>query len=682
MRPLLTLWLLLFALGARPAAAQSGASLRVKLLQAEDRRAPSEADLLLLKGSLRHPDTTVALQAIRALGRLERPSVAASLLPLLAHASGRIRAVAADAVAQAAQGFRGDSSASHRGAAWGEIVAALSARAGLERDPDVVGALALSLGRLPYLTAEEIGSARKQLVALSRTTREDRRAARSVARGLETLVRATWRRIPPDTGLVMLLRALAAGAAEEPVRRHALGALLAAQAADSGTIAGMLGSSDPQSRRLAATGFAAIPPGAARDRLLDAALVDPAAMVRIEALRAVARQKEAAWCPRLAAAAEDPASAVSLLAIDLLAGCGSDSVAVARLAQMASAPSDTWHRPAHALVSLARAAPERARDALPRFSAQEPWQARMYAARAAAVLRDAEALLRLAADRAANVREAAIAGLAAVSGHAADSVYRAALGATDGQLLIGAATALAGSPARAEAATALLGALARSTRERRETSRDARVALLTRLHQLGGPPSAPALLPYLRDFDPVIAESAAVLLTGWTGRPHHAAPRRLPIVVVSANEADALRGMVFRITLASGVVEVEPDLDAAPLTTVRLARLVRRGYFDGLTLHRVVPNFVLQGGSPGANEYAGDGPFLRDELGPGPHDRGTLGVSTRGRDTGDGQIFVNLVDNPRLDFEYTVWGRVVAGMELLDAAREGEVMRRVEIRPR
>jgi cyclophilin family peptidyl-prolyl cis-trans isomerase len=261
-------------------------------------------------------------------------------------------------------------------------------------------------------------------------------------------------------------------------------------------------------------------------------------------------------------------------------------------------------------------------------------------------------------------------------------VYRAALAATDAQLLLGAATALAGSPAREQATAALLRALDRTTRERRETSRDARVALLTRVHQLGSAPTAPVLFPYLRDFDPVVAESAAVMLTEWTGRPQRAAPRRIPPAPVAWSEVEALRGRLFRFTIGAGVVDEELNLDDAPVTVVRLARLVRRGYFDRLTLHRVVPNFVLQGGSPGANEYAGDGPFLRDELGPLSHQRGTLGVSTRGRDTGDGQIFVNLVDNPRLDFEYTVWGRVVSGMELLDAAHEGELIRRVEIRPR
>jgi cyclophilin family peptidyl-prolyl cis-trans isomerase len=683
MRPLLALWLPLFALGTHRLVAQTGASLRAQLLQVEDRRAPTDADLLLLKRNLHHADSAVALQAIRALGRLERPGLGAAMVPLLDHPSGPIRARAAEALAQAAQGFRGDSSLFHRGAAWREMLAALAGRTALERVPGVAGTLALSVGRLPYLTAEEISTARAQLALLSRTVGEDPIAARYAARGLEALLRATARRVPPDSGLVTRLRALVATGADEATRRHALGALLAAQAADSGAIGRMLASRDPQSRRLAATGFAAIPAGAERERLLDGAIADTVPMVRIEALRAAARLMGAAACASLGAAADDHALAVALTAIDLLAGCGADSAAVGRLAAAVSpVTGESWHRAAHALVSLARAAPGRARGAIKSAAALPAWQSRMYAARAAALVRDTAALLRLASDTVANVKDAAIAGLSAVSGHAADSVYRAALSASDCQLLLGAATALDGSPARADATAALLRALDHSTRERRETSRDARVALLTRLHQLGGAESAPALLPYLRDFDPVVAESAAVILTEWTGQASRAAPRRIPPAPVSWSEAEALRGRLLRLTLDAGVVDVELEVDDAPATVVRLARLVRRGYYDGLTLHRVVPNFVLQGGSPGANEYAGDGPFMRDELGPRSHERGTLGVSTRGRDTGDGQIFINLVDNPRLDFEYTVWGRVVSGMEWLDTVREGEVIRRVEIRPR
>jgi cyclophilin family peptidyl-prolyl cis-trans isomerase len=130
-----------------------------------------------------------------------------------------------------------------------------------------------------------------------------------------------------------------------------------------------------------------------------------------------------------------------------------------------------------------------------------------------------------------------------------------------------------------------------------------------------------------------------------------------------------------------GTFDVVLNPVLAPLTRTRFLAAARAGYYDGLTFHRVVPNFVIQGGSPGANEYCGDCPFMRDEVG-GMHERGTLGISTRGPDTGDAQIFINLVDNPRLDFDYTVFGRVCGdGMKAVDEIREGDRIVRVRILP-
>ena len=80
-----------------------------------------------------------------------------------------------------------------------------------------------------------------------------------------------------------------------------------------------------------------------------------------------------------------------------------------------------------------------------------------------------------------------------------------------------------------------------------------------------------------------------------------------------------------------------------------------------------------------ATEYVGDGPFMRDELGARSHTRGTLGISTRGRDTGDAQVFVNLIDNFRLDHDYTVFGEIVRGREVAERVLEGDVIARVEI---
>jgi cyclophilin family peptidyl-prolyl cis-trans isomerase len=118
----------------------------------------------------------------------------------------------------------------------------------------------------------------------------------------------------------------------------------------------------------------------------------------------------------------------------------------------------------------------------------------------------------------------------------------------------------------------------------------------------------------------------------------------------------------------------------APLARTRFVRLARTGYYDGLTFHRVVANAFIQGGSPHANEYAGDRLYMRDEVGVEMHTRGSVGISTRGRDTGDAQIFINLVDNPFLDYQYTVFARVCGdGMETVDRIQEADRIRRIQI---
>ena len=104
-----------------------------------------------------------------------------------------------------------------------------------------------------------------------------------------------------------------------------------------------------------------------------------------------------------------------------------------------------------------------------------------------------------------------------------------------------------------------------------------------------------------------------------------------------------------------------------------------RGYYNGLTFHRVAPNFVIQGGSPDANEYVGAPDHMRDEVGLWPHVRGAVGISTRGRDTGDAQIFVDLVDSPLLDHRFTVFAQVLTGMDVVDQILEGDVIESVRI---
>jgi cyclophilin family peptidyl-prolyl cis-trans isomerase len=333
-----------------------------------------------------------------------------------------------------------------------------------------------------------------------------------------------------------------------------------------------------------------------------------------------------------------------------------------------------------ALVSLARRDPQAARGHLGAFASHPDWQVRVSAARAAAILTESATLAGLASDAHDNVREAALEGLAAVRGHDADEVFVAALEKPAYQVVMAAARALAGTPDKARAVPALLEALATLTAEKRDTSRDPRSAILTRLEELGGASHTGALRPYLGDADPEIAARAARLLSAWTGTEHKAVTSRVePLPVPSQEELDGLpQGM--RVVMADGrSFDVAFDTWDATMTVRRVSRLAEQGYYNGLTFHRIVPNFVIQGGSPGANEFIGDGPFMRNECGPRSNLRYSIGISTRGRDTGDAQLYVNLVDNERLDHQYPVFGEVVQGTAVIDAIIDGDVIARIEL---
>jgi cyclophilin family peptidyl-prolyl cis-trans isomerase len=329
-------------------------------------------------------------------------------------------------------------------------------------------------------------------------------------------------------------------------------------------------------------------------------------------------------------------------------------------------------------VSLARRDPSAATKALPRFVEHPTWQVRMYAARAAGVLEMTDVLVQLGSDPNDNVREAALASLIDQKRPEAVTVALDALGRPDYQLVLTATRAFADAATAPRAVPALVNALARITSERKDTSRDPRMAILQRLQALGDKAQAAALDAYLKDFDPRVAAKTAEILQAWTGTPRTPAPRPVPPPGVTWSAVQELRGRRLRVTMAGrGSFDIALDVDFAPLTALRIARRAGEGYYNGLTFHRVAANFVIQGGSPGANEYAGDALYMRDEV--GIHRRGTVGISTRGRDTGDAQIFVNLVDSPRLDHQYTVFGTVITGMDVVDGVLEGDVIERVEL---
>jgi cyclophilin family peptidyl-prolyl cis-trans isomerase len=286
---------------------------------------------------------------------------------------------------------------------------------------------------------------------------------------------------------------------------------------------------------------------------------------------------------------------------------------------------------------------------------------------------------RLAGDAAPNVRTAAIDALVRLKSPRAVPLAIAQLAATDHQLLRAAAGALRGTTDPA-AIPALLAALRRLTAGASDTSRDPRVAMVERLAELLGPGRVNELGPWVLDWDTAVRAAAMRAFSdagvAVAGTPLY----RYPLQPGAGDLRDHLRAREADIVLATGgTITIRFFGADAPLTVSRFVTRARAGLYDGLTFHRVVPNFVVQGLSPGANEYVGDDRFMRDEVGR-PHLRGAVGISTRGYDTGDAQIFFDLVDVPRLNHEYTVFGEITSGLEHLDAILEGAAVARVVIR--
>jgi cyclophilin family peptidyl-prolyl cis-trans isomerase/HEAT repeat protein len=127
----------------------------------------------------------------------------------------------------------------------------------------------------------------------------------------------------------------------------------------------------------------------------------------------------------------------------------------------------------------------------------------------------------------------------------------------------------------------------------------------------------------------------------------------------------------------SFVIELLPD--DAPLNVDNFVRLAQTNYFNNVTFHRVVPNFVVQGGDPRGDGNGGPGYQIRCEINEVPYERGAVGMALSGKDTGGSQWFVTHSPQPHLDGGYTVFGRVVSGMDVVDRIARGDRILNVTI---
>jgi cyclophilin family peptidyl-prolyl cis-trans isomerase len=128
-----------------------------------------------------------------------------------------------------------------------------------------------------------------------------------------------------------------------------------------------------------------------------------------------------------------------------------------------------------------------------------------------------------------------------------------------------------------------------------------------------------------------------------------------------------------------GDVRVRLLTAEAPATVLNFVTLARQGFYATRTFHRVVPNFVIQGGDPRGDGYGGPGHSIRCELTPATYRRGAVGMALAGPDTGGSQFFLMHSRAPHLDARYTLFAEVVAGQEVVDAIVPGDVITSIAV---
>jgi cyclophilin family peptidyl-prolyl cis-trans isomerase/HEAT repeat protein len=337
-----------------------------------------------------------------------------------------------------------------------------------------------------------------------------------------------------------------------------------------------------------------------------------------------------------------------------------------------------------ALQALARVDPDTFLTALASLDADREWSVRVAVANALGTLSSAQSLPRLTVmlqDPEHKVISAVIGALASSKATGVDKVLLERLGSQDLSVRVAAANALADLKIAA-AAQPLTDAYRKGASEESYTARAAALGALARLDPAA---ARPVLLEALKDRDWAVRVRALALLKEQkiTGQDDVVRPATAGRTVTDP-QWQAIVSPPFSprafIDTDKGTIELELAVVDAPLTAANFIALARKGFFRNVPIHRVVPDFVVQGGDPRGDGEGGPGYTIRDELNELPYLRGTVGMALDWEDTGGSQFFITHSPQPHLDARYTVFGRVVDGMDVVDRLVQWDVIRNVRIR--
>jgi cyclophilin family peptidyl-prolyl cis-trans isomerase/HEAT repeat protein len=628
---------------------------------------PPAPDLIAL---LADEEGRIRRRAALAVGRVRLAEGVAPLAALLGDTESEVRQMAAFAL-----GLIGDASAAD------PLLKAIA-----DPDPLVHGRAAEALGLIAHKPAAPVIGAmiatHVKAGALTGIQPDDLEfpkapAAEAVRLGMYALVRLS--------GYNELAAALL-DANGQPVSRWWPVAYAFQRVADSKaapTLMSLLQGDGAMTRAFAARGLGVIKESRAVPQLV-ARLekTDEAAPVRIQAARALATLRAAAAVAPLtkivSAAATEPN--LRLESLTALAQIGAPQLSDLFIDLL----TDSWpSMRAAAIAGLARADADLFLGAMSGLDPDPHWSVRAALAAALGTLDAPRAEPRLTLmldDTDQRVLPAVLAALVAVKSSLAEKTLIARLTADDVVVRQAAANGLAQLQSRA-AGAALAAAYERSEKD---PTYVARAAILTALVDLDANAARPLVARALADPDWAVRVRAAALLRKID--PAADVAKMRPAPAAGPPELNDLKALIAPsvsptayIDTEKGLIQIELAVLDAPRTVANFIALARRNFLGATPFHRVVPDFVVQDGDPRGDGEGGPGYTIRDEINQRPYLRGTVGMALDWEDTGGSQFFITHSPQPHLDGRYTVFGRVVQGMEVVDRLQQWDQIRTVRI---
>jgi HEAT repeat protein/cyclophilin family peptidyl-prolyl cis-trans isomerase len=438
--------------------------------------------------------------------------------------------------------------------------------------------------------------------------------------------------------------------------------------------------SHPYTRAFAAKGLGPIKNNVAVPVLLPM-VKSPERTVAVEALRSLGRIGDPAAAPVLLEIIRTPKAdpQLKLEAVDALGNIASEGTTDTLLDSLAD-PNPSIR--AAAIRGLIRRDPEGFVTVMSGLDPDKHWSVRAALAASLATLKAETGLPRLRSmlsDQDSRVLPPVLTSMARL--HAPDGVKLMTDHLKHEDPVVRAAAATGIGELKADNGPALLTEA--YTFGQRDTTYVARGAALAAVATYGAAQATPLLTTALGDKDWAIRVRAATLLKQFD--PNSDADSRIrPAPTAHTTDFYEARDMVdpqvstqLYLETDRGLIQIELAVLDAPLTIDALITLAQKKFFDGLTFHRVVPDFVIQGGDPRGDGEGGPGFTLRDELNQRPYLRGTVGIALDWADTGGSQFFITHSPQPHLDARYTVIGRVTGGMDIVDQIQPWDVIRRV-----